>query len=451
MISTEFLSDIVNRAIKRGATEAEALAIETTDFSASVRLGEIEKLQESVSSGIGLRVIYEGRQASASTSDLKPEGIESLVSSTVEMARMTSPDDAAVLPGRQELARLDPSLNSELQIFDEAIVQLSTDRKIELAIACEEAARNFDERIANSEGATCSTTLGRMVLATSSGFAGDYTGTKCSLRVGPIARLGDQMQVAVWGDTQRSLAAMDSAEEIGREASRQSLRKLGGRKVATQEVPIVFEASAAEELLDSFFEAASGEAIFRRASFLVGKLNEEIAAPEVTIIDDGRLKGGVGSRPFDSEGLPTRQTTVVENGVLRSYLLNSYTARKLGLRSTGNAFRNLVGAPSVGPSNLYLAAGAYRPDEIIASVKNGFYVTEMIGFGFNPVTGDYSRGASGIWIENGKLTFPVEEVTIAGNFRDLLRSIEMIGNDLRWRGTIAAPTIKVSKMMVSGD
>lgn len=451
MISKDFLSDIVSRAVKRGATEAEALALETTDFSVDVRLGEIEKLQESASTGIGLRVIYEGRQASASTSDLRPEAVEALITNTVEMARLTSPDDAALLPLREELAQPDAGLSHGLGIYDPAIAELPTRRKIEMAQACEDAARGFDPRIDNSEGARCATTVGRMVLVTSSHFAGEYTGTKCSLMVGPIARSGEQMQVASWGDSQRSLAALDSPEEIGREAARRALRKLGGRKTATQEVPIVFEAGAAEELLDSLFEAVSGESVFRRASFLVGKLNEEVAAPGVTIIDDGRLQGGVGSRPFDSEGLPTRRTTVIEDGVLRSYLLNSYTARKLGLRSTGNAFRNLVGAPSVGLSNFYLAPGKRRSEEVIASVKNGFYVTEMIGFGFNPVTGDYSRGAAGLWIENGRLTHPVEEVTIAGNFREMLRGVEMVGNDLHFRGSIAAPTIKVRKMMVSGD
>lgn len=451
MISTDFLSDIVGRAIRRGATEAEALALATTDFSVDVRLGEVEKLQESASAGVGLRVIYEGRQASASTSDLRPEAIESLIASTVEMARLTSPDDAAALPLGADLAKLEASLSDELGLYDEAITQLPTARKIELARACEEAARGYDARITNSEGARCATTLGRLALVTSAGFAGEYEGTKCSLAVGPIARADGQMQVAAWGDSQRSLQALDAPEEIGREAARRALRKLGARKVLTREAPIVFEADAAGELLDSFFEAVSGEAVFRRASFLVGKLNEEIAAPGVTLIDDGRLRGGVGSRPFDSEGLATRRTTVVERGVLSSYLLNSYTARKLGLRSTANALRSLVGAPNVGLSNFYLAPGEHSPEEIIASVKSGFYVTEMIGFGFNPVTGDYSRGAAGMWIEAGQLTHPVEEVTIAGNFRQLLRGVEMIGNDLRFRGPLAAPTIKVNRMMVSGD
>lgn len=447
-ITKNLLTEVVSSALKRGATEAEVIALETTEFSVEVRLGEIETLQESASRGLGLRVIYEGRQASASTSDIQPQSIDKLIADAVEMARFTSIDEAAILPAREELAHEIPD---NLALYDEAIEALPTEQKIAMAQAAEAAARSFDPRIINSEGAACSTTLGRMLLVTSSGFAGEYRGTNCGLMTAPIAREGEQMQIAGWGDSQRWLNKLDAPEEIGRVAAERAIRKLGARKVPTQEVPIIFDAVAAGELLSSFFEAVSGDSVFRRASFLVGKLNEIIAAENLTIIDDGRIPGAIGSRPFDSEGLPTRQTAVVENGVLRSYLLNSYTARKLGLHSTANAKRGLTGAPGVGISNFYIAAGKQTPEEIIASVKNGFYVTDMIGFGFNPVTGDYSRGASGRWIENGQLTYPVEEVTIAGNFRDMLRGIEMIGNDLRFRGSLAAPTLKINKMMVSGD
>ncbi len=447
-ITQALLSDIVHSALKRGATEAEVIALESNEFSVDIRLGEVETLEESASRGLGLRVIYEGRQASASTSDIQEKSLEKLVADAVEMARYTSVDEAAVLPSREELLR---ESETDLQLYDEAIAALPTERKIEMAQACEAAARTYDPRITNSEGARCSTTLGKMLLVTSSGFTGEYRGSNCGLMVAPIARDGDQMQLGGWGDRQRWLSKLDSPEEIGNEAARRALDKLGARKIATQEVPIVFDASMAAELLSSLFEAVSGESVFRRASFLVGKLDELIAAPALTVIDDGCLPGAVGSRPFDGEGLPTRRTAVIENGVLRSYLLNTYTARKLGLRSTANAMRGLTGAPSVGVTNFYIAAGETPPEEIIASVKNGFYVTEQIGFGFNPVTGDYSRGASGRWIENGRLTSAVEEVTIAGNFREILRGIEMIGNDLRFRGNLAAPTLKINKMMVSGD
>lgn len=447
MITTELLYDIVNQAVKHGATEAEVTSVESTQFQVEVRLGEVEKLQEAASRGLGLRVLYQGRQASSSTSDLSPRAIDELISSTVEMAKLTSVDDAAALPYGDELAREIP----DLSLYDASINALTTERKIEMARSAEEAARGADPRIANSEGSACSTVTSKSILVTSAGFTGEYKGTICALTVAPIAKESGQMQVAAWGDRQRSLESLESPETLGREAARRVLRKLNGRKIQTQEAPIVFESSVAEELLADFFVAVDGYSIFRRASFLVGRLGETVAAPALTIIDDGKMRGAVGSRPFDGEGLATKRTAVVENGILKSYLLDTYTARKLGLRSTGSATRALTGAPVVGFSNFFIAPGVYQADEIISSVKNGFYVTEMIGFGFNAVTGDFSRGASGWWIEDGKLAFPVEEVTIAGNFRDMLRGIEMIGNDLRFRGRTAAPTIKIDRMMVSGE
>jgi PmbA protein len=288
-------------------------------------------------------------------------------------------------------------------------------------------------------------------MAATNGFAGEYQSTVCGVMVQPIAKEGDAMQVGHWGDFARVFSRLDSPELLGQVAADIALRKLGARKVATQEVPIVFDAEVADSLLGEFFSTISGDALIRRASLFVGKLSEEIAASNLTIIDDGTLPGLLGSRPFDGEGLATRRTTVVENGVLKSYLLNGYTARKLNLKSTANATRGLAGAPSVGTGNFFIQPGVHTPADIIASVQNGFFVTQLIGFGFNPVNGDYSRGAAGLWIENGKLTHAVEEVTIAGNFRDMLKGIEMIGNDLRFRGKIAAPTLKVNKMVVSGE
>jgi PmbA protein len=447
VITRELLSDIVKEAVKRGATDAEAIGVESTEFEVEVRLGEVEKLQEAASRGIGLRALYQGRQASSSTSDTSPQAIDELISFAVEMAKLTSVDEAAALPYGDELARE----TADLDLYDPGVGELTTERKIEMARAAEEAARGADPRITNSEGSACSTTVGKSILITSAGFAGEYQGTTCALTVAPIAKDGGQMQVAAWGDRQRRLASLDSPEALGREAARRALRKLNARKILTREAPIVFESSAAEDLLADFFVTVDGYSILRRASFLVGRLGETIAAPELTVIDDGRMRSRVGSRPFDGEGLATRRTMVVENGVLKTYLLNTYTARKLGLRSTANAARALTGAPTVGFGNFFIAPGVYLPDEIIASVKNGFYVTEMFGFGFNAVTGDFSRGASGWWIEDGKLAFPVEEVTIAGNFREMLRGIEMIGNDLRFRGRLAAPTFKIDRMMVSGE
>ena len=449
-LSVDLLSEVARMAIRHGASDAEVIGLVASEFSVEIRLGEIDKVHEANSQGVGLRVLYHGRQASGSSSDTSREAIEELVATTVAMARHTSVDDDAPLPGAAELNRkpLDPST---LGLVDPSIDRLTTQEKADLARAAEEAALATDERIVNSEGASCSTVVGQTIFVNSAGFAGAYDGTTISLATAPIARDASGMQVGYWGDRRRHLSRLDPPAEIGREAARRALRKLGARKVDTQSVPVVFESNATEELLASLFEAVSGSAIFRRASFLVGRLGEEVAARDVTIIDDGMRPGAIGSRPFDSEGLPTRQTAVIEQGRLNSYLLNTYTARKLKLASTGNAVRGLTGAPGVGTGNFFLQPGTSSPAEIIGSVRNGFYVTEMIGFGFNPVTGDYSRGASGWWISEGQLAFPVEEVTIAGNLGQLLREIEMIGNDLHFRGRIAAPTIRVARMMVSGN
>jgi PmbA protein len=241
---------------------------------------------------------------------------------------------------------------------------------------------------------------------------------------------------------------MDSPEQVGLMAARRTLRKLGARPVPTQNVPVIFEPHVAREFLGDIFEAVSGESIFRKASFLVGRLGERIASSRLTVIDDGTLPSRVGSRPFDGEGLPTRRTIVINQGVLESYLLNTYTARKLGLKSTGNASRGLVGAPTVEAGNLYIEGGSDSPEEIIRSVKRGLYVTELIGFGVNTVTGDYSRSAGGLWIEDGKLEFPVQGVTIAGNLKEMLNQIEVVGNDLDFRGSIAAPTLLIGQMMI---
>jgi PmbA protein len=258
------------------------------------------------------------------------------------------------------------------------------------------------------------------------------------------------MQNDYWYSTGRKLASLQTPAAVGQEAARRALRRLGARQVPTQKVPVVFDPSTAAALLGHLFSAISGSAIYRGASFLLDQLGQRIAPESVTVYDDGTLMGALGSRPFDGEGLPTRRNTVVEGGVLHSYLLDTYTARKLGMRSTGNAARGVGDAPSVSPTNFYLVPGTATPEEIIASVPQGLYVTSLIGFGVNQVTGDYSRGAAGMWIEGGELAYPVEEITIASNLRQMLANIEMIGNDLDMRRTITAPTLKISEMTVAG-
>jgi PmbA protein len=259
------------------------------------------------------------------------------------------------------------------------------------------------------------------------------------------------MQRDYWHSSHRKLHRLESAVIIGKKAAERTLRRLGARRVKTQQAPIVFDPDMAASLLRHLAAAISGSSLYRKTSFLLNKLGEKVAASGVWIEDDARIPSALGSKPFDGEGLPTRRTPIVEDGVLTSYLLDTYSARKLGMRSTGSAARSFADTPAAGPTNFFLKAGTSSPEEIIRSVRSGLYVTELSGFGVNPVTGDYSRGAVGLWIENGEFAYPVEELTIAGNLLDMLKNIEMIGNDLELRGTIAAPTLKITRMTIAGE
>ncbi len=445
--ASDLATSVIEQARRLGGTAAEVIFRESVEFSASVRLGEIETVKEAGSRGLGLRVLLDGRQASVSTSDLSPAALDELVQTALTLARATSVDETAGLPDPADLATEIP----DLDLYDPAVLALSAEEKIRLALTAEQAAQAYDPRIVNFEGGGVDSGAGHTVLANSLGFVGEYRSTSLSLATVPVARDADgRLQRDYWYDARRRLASLEDPASVGRRAAERTIHKLGARRVPTQTCPVVFAPEVAASLIGHVFGAVSGDAIFRKASFLVGKLGELVASPLVTIIDDGRMPNGLGSRPFDGEGVPTRRTTVIREGRLESYLHNTYTARKLGERTTGNATRGLTGAPSVGVNNMYLVPGPHSPEAIIASVRHGFYVTELIGFGVNGVTGDYSRGAAGRWIENGELTFPVEEVTIAGNLLTMLKQIEMIGNDLDFRGRMAAPTLKIAEMTISG-
>ena len=439
-------TDLVGRALRAGAADAECTIAEGEEFSANVRLGEVESLKEAGSRAIGLRVLIGRRSGSSYTSDFSPSGIDRLVESAISLARITSEDPYAGLPEPEELG----STNGDLGLYYDDVASLAADQKIALARRCEQAALEADPRIMNSEGGAFSSSWGCHTLANSRGFQGQYRRSWCSLYTVPVAKSGDQMQRDFWYSVARSLAALESPESVGRRAAERAVSRLGAVKVETTRVPVVFEPRTARTLLEGLFEAVNADAIYRHASFLAGRLGEAVAAPHVTVVDDGTMPGGFGTSPFDDEGVPTRRTVVIDNGVLQSYLLNTYTARKLGLKTTGNAGRGLTGNPGIGPGNFYLQPGPYRPDEILASVREGFFVTELIGFGVNMVTGDYSRGAAGMWIRDGKPAFPVHEVTIAGNLNQMLTDIEMIGSDLEFRGAVAAPTLKIREMTVGG-
>jgi PmbA protein len=445
-------ADVVALAIKAGATDAEAVAREGDEFSVNVRMGAVETLKESGSRGLGLRVFLGKRSGSASTSDLTAEGIRQLVEGALALARVTEEDPFAGLPETGEFG----AVQDDLHLYYDDVYSLGGAERIEWARRVEAAALAADPRITNSDGGSFDAATGRKALANSRGFVGSYRTSYAGVAAAPLAKDADgKMQRDGWWSSARRLSDVESPESVGQEAARRTLRRLGARRVATQSVPIIFAPETARTLIGSVFEAASGDAIWRGASFLAGKLGETIAAPDLTIVDDNTMLlptgvGGFGTSPFDDEGLPSQRTVVVENGVLRNYLLNTYTARKLGMRSTHNAARGLAGAPGVGCGNLYLQPGNMTKEQILGEVKAGLYVTSLMGFGTNMVTGDYSRGATGLWIENGQLTHAVEEITVAGNLAEMLRNVTAIGNDLRFRGSVASPTLRIDGMTIAG-
>jgi len=445
-------ADVVALAVKAGATDAESIAREGDEFSVSVRMGEVETLKESGSRGLGLRVFLGTRSATTSTSDLTPDGIRQLVDGAIALARVTEEDPFTGLPETAEFG----SVPDDLHLYYEDVYSLSGPERIEWARRCEAAAMAADPRITNSDGGSFDVSTGLKAMANSRGFVGGYRSSYAGVSAAPLAQEENgQMQRDGWWSSARSFALLETPEAVGAEAARRTLRRLGARRVQTQQVPIVFAPEVARSLIGSVFEAASGDAIWRHASFLAGKLGETIGASTLTIIDDNLMllhsgAGGFGSSPFDGEGLPSKRTVVVEKGVLKNYLLNTYSARKLGMKSTHNASRGLAGTPGIGCGNLYLEPGTHTPDEIIGEVKAGLYVTGLMGFGVNTVTGDYSRGATGLWIENGQLTHAVEEVTVAGNLTEMLHNVTAIGNDLEFRGSVASPTLRIDGMTVAG-
>jgi PmbA protein len=413
-----------------------------------VRLGQVETLKESGSKSIGVRVFFGQRAASTYSSDFSAAGIERMLKSALELAKITSEDPCAGIP---EAAKLG-SLSGDLHLYHENVYSLPGAERIDYARRAEKAALDSDPRIKNSEGGSFDAATGRKVLANSRGFVGEYRRSYCSVAAVPIAQDEQgHMQRDYWYSVARSLAKLDSAEKVGKEAARRTLRRLGARKVKTAHVPVVLDPLVANSMLEHIFEGVNGDSVYRGASFLAGKLGEKVAGANVTVIDDGTIVGGFGTTPFDGEGVPTRRTVVIENGVLKSYLLNTYTAKKLGLETTANASRGLAGTPGIGPGNYFLQPGTKTPQQIIGEIKDGLYVTEFLGHGANLVTGDYSRGASGMWIVNGELAYPVEEITVAGNLKDIFRDISEIGTDLEFRGSVASPTIRIDGLTVGGE
>jgi PmbA protein len=446
----DLASGLLSKARKAGATAGDVLIVEGESSNVQVRMGRVDKLSNAREKRLGLRLFFGRRTAVVSTADFSRDSLNRLVSTGAALARSTSEDPYSGLPDAGGSEGGDGALPS-LDLWDPGLKDVTMEDKIKMATEAESAALAEDPRITNSEGGEVSAHTREITYANTSGFSGTYGSSLVSLSVVPIATGDGGMQRDYWYSTDRKLHRLDSPESVGREAARRTVRRLGARKIQTGSYPVVFDPDTASELLGSLSAAVSGYAVYKGASYLIGQLGRSVASREVTVVDDATLPSGLASRPFDAEGLPARRTVVVENGLLRSYLLDSYSGRKLSLPSTASAARSIGDVPGVSSTNFYMAPGRRTPEEIIRSVQRGLYLVEMIGFGVNLVTGDYSRGAVGIWIENGELAYPVEGITVAGNLREIFAGIEMIGNDLAFRRSINSPTLLVSGMTVAGD
>ncbi|MBN1652817.1 MAG: TldD/PmbA family protein [Deltaproteobacteria bacterium] len=442
-------SEVVERALKKGVDIAEVLVSEGSHLATKVRLGEPELVEEASSRSMGMRVMSGQQVAVTSTSDMSAEGITRFIEDALELVQLAQPDPFAGPPDASLLAK--PEDHPELRLFDPAIDNLDARQALELGKQAESAALSSDKRLTNSEGATVARVSSASALVTSGGFRGAVCGTYASITVSPVADDADGKKRSgyYWSAT-RHLSDLKSAQFVGEQAARRTLAKLGARKIDTQEVAVIFEPDAARSVVRLFASCILGGSIWRKSSYLVGREGTRVASDLVTIVDDPLIAKGPGSRPFDGDGLASRRNTVVDDGILKTYLLDTYSARKLDKNSTASGSRTASGSVGASTSNFILRPGEMTPEDLISTTERALYVTDMMGFGFNSVTGDFSRGASGFWVQGGEICFPVSEVTISLNLDKLLQRIDMVANDLDLRTAIASPTFRVNNMIVAG-
>lgn len=435
------MADIAKRALqiakRSGASDAEVEISAAVGQSVTVRRGEVETVEYNRDKGLSITVFFGARRGNASTSDLMPEAIERTVEAACAIARHTAEDEAAGLPDE---ARLLKGRAPDLDLFHPW--GLTVEDAIELARRTEAAALRVDKRITNSEGATVSAYDTDFILANTRGFLDGYPSSKASIGCGVVAEERGAMQRDYWYSTHRDASRLDDAETVGRTAGERAVGRLGGRRLATMEVPVLFEANIAGSLISHFVSAASGSSLYRRSSFLLDRLGTAVFGPNVHIFEDPLLPGEMASGYFDAEGVATQARAVVDAGVLKGWFLSTYSARKLGLETTGNAGGN---------HNLLVKPGELDFAGLVKRMGRGLVVTELMGQGVNSVTGDYSRGASGYWVEDGEIRFPVEEVTIAGNLLAMFTGIAAVGSDALWRGSKHCGSILVDRMTIAGD
>ncbi len=430
------VQQLLDEAKAQGATAAEAGLSVDDGLSVTARLGVVETIEHHCSQGLGVTVYFGQRKGAASTTDLSPASIKETVSAACSIARYTSEDDCAGLPDTDLLATEFP----DLDLYHPWA--LSSEKAIELAIECEDAARSYHAEISNSEGATISTHKGINVLGNSLGFLQAKLGTRHSLVCSVLAQRGDDMQRDYWYSVARNSEKLESARDIGIKAAERTLRRLGGRSLSPRQCRVLFSAEMAGSLLGSFIGAISGGSLYRKSTFLLDALNTQVFPDFVHIHEQPHLIGGLGSAMYDGEGVATRNRDLVRDGILQDYVLSTYSAKKLGLKSTGNA-------GSV--RNLTITSNAGDFESMLQTLGTGLLVTELMGQGVKMMTGDYSRGAAGFWVENGVIQYPVEEITIAGNLKEMFKNIIAVGNDVDLRGNIRTGSILIEQLSIAGE
>lgn len=432
---TALVEEVLAEAKRQGASAAEASISVSQGLSVNVRLGEVETVEHTRDKGMGITVYFGQKSGSASTSDLGIAALRDTVRAAASIACYTAADEFSGLPERAALATDIP----DLDLYHPW--NPGMDRAIALAQECERAARDADPRIQNSEGASLSSHEGLEVYGNSLDFVGAVASTRHGLSCAVIGQDDSGMQRDYWYTTARRATDMEAAEAVGRQAAQRTVRRLGARKLKTCQTPVIYEAPVASSLLSHFIGAVRGSSLYRQTSFLLDHLGKPVFAPMVRIYEQPHLLRGLGSAPFDNEGVATRDRDLVRDGILQGYVLDSYSARKLGLQTTGNAG---------GVHNLSIESGPRDLSALLKSMHTGLLITELIGFGVNNVTGDYSRGAAGFWVENGEIQYPVEEITVAGNLKDMFQHIREIGNDVDRRGSTRSGSILIENMTVAG-
>ncbi|MET0090331.1 MAG: metalloprotease PmbA [Candidatus Thiodiazotropha sp.] len=432
----QLVEDLLQEAKRQGASDAEAAVSRDAGLSVSVRLGEIETIEHTRDNGLGVTVYFGQRKGSASTSDLSPQAIRETVEAACNFARYTSEDPCSGLADEGLMAHDLP----DLDLYHPWGV--SVEEAIEQAIRCESAARDSDPRIINSEGASLNTHDGLQVYGNTHGFIGGYPSSRHSLSCSVVAREDDSMQRDYWYTLARRGEQLQSAEAVGRQAAARTLARLKARRLPTQQAPVLFQADVAVGLLRSFIGAIRGSALYRKASFLLDHLGKPVFPEFVEIHEEPLLPGGLASAAYDGEGVATRRQSFIRDGILQGYVLDSYAARKLGMQTSGNAG---------GVRNLRINSGKLDRAGLLKTLDKGLLVTELMGQGINMVTGDYSRGAAGFWVENGEIQYPVEEITIAGNLRDMFLGLREIGNDVETRTSVQTGSWLIERMMIAGE